>query len=191
MFAMPNRAHRVVASLGASLAAAALLAAPAFAALSVNWQETARDGDVPILSFHVTSLTIDSTGWSAHVSFGNLSKQTIEVGDQFGVAFFEDPTSENLSDAAALAPATRFSPARPVKLKPGASWTGEIGGDGHLAASRPSLYARIVFGPLTGVTGQAAPVYWITDHAEKLAAAGNGSGGGSGVVTPGVPGYVA
>jgi hypothetical protein len=184
---MQIRAHRLVAALGASVVSAALVAVPASAGLGVNWNETARDGKVPVLSFRVTSLTIGTTGWSAKVSFGNLSKQTIAVGDEFGVAFFESPTSEDLSEAAALALATKFSPARPVALKPGEHWTGKISGTGHLSASRPSLYARVVFGPLTGVAGQTAPVYWITDHAKKLAPAGSGSGavlpsGGSGLV---------
>jgi hypothetical protein len=162
-------------ALGASLAAAALLAVPAFSALGVNWSETAKNGKVSVLSFHVTSLTIGKTGWSAHVSFGNLSKKTVKVGDQFGVAFFENATSEDLSKAVALAPATSFSPARPVALKPGATWSGVISGTGSLSASRPKLYARVVFGPLTGVAGQTAPVSWITDHSKILAAAGSGT----------------
>lgn len=146
---------------------------PAFPALGLNWKETAKDGKVPVLSFHVTSLTIGKTGWSAHVSFGNLSKKTVKVGNQFGVAFFENAKSEDLSTAAALAPATSFSPARPVALKPGVTWTGVISGTGRLSGSRPSLYARVVFGPLTGVAGQSAPVWWITDHSKVLAPAGN------------------
>jgi hypothetical protein len=181
------RAPRLGGALGASLAVAALFAAPASSSSGVNWKETAKDGKVSVLSFHVTSLTIGTTGWSAHVSFGNLSKQTVKVGDQFGVAFFEDATSEDLSQAAALAPATTFSPARPTELKPGATWTGVISGTGTLAASRPSLYARVVFGPLSGVAGQTAPVYWITDHSKLLPPSGGGSSG----VIPGGSGYVA
>jgi hypothetical protein len=173
MFLVQTRIRRIGLTLGASLAAAAVLAVPAFSALGVNWNETAKDGKVPVLSFHVTSLTIGKTGWSAHVSFGNLSKKTVKVGNQFGIAFFESATSEDLSKAAALAPATSFSPARPVALKPGATWTGVISGTGSLSASRPKLYARVVFGPLTGVAGQTAPVSWITDHAKALAATGS------------------
>jgi hypothetical protein len=187
MFLVQARARRLAVLFGTSLAVAALLAAPAYPALGLNWNETAKDGKVPILSFHVTSLTIGTKGWSAHVSFGNLSKKTIKIGNQFGVAFFESATSENLADAAALAPATSFSPARPVALKPGATWTGVIGGTGQLSASRPSLHARVVFGPLTGVEGQTSPVYWITDHSKTLPAAG--TGGGS--ITPAGPALVA
>jgi hypothetical protein len=180
MFLAQTRVRRLAVALGASLTAAALLAVPAFSALGLNWNETAKDGTVPILSFHVTSLTIGTSGWSAHVSFGNLSKKTVKVGNEFAVAFFESPTSENLADAAALAPATSFSPARPVVLKPGATWTGTISGTGKLSASRPSLHARVVFGPLSGVQGQTAPVYWITDHSKTLAPAGTGTAAPSG-----------
>jgi len=175
MFLAQTRVRRLAVVLGASLAVAALLAMPAFSALGLNWNETAKDGKVPILSFHVTSLTIGTKEWSAHVSFGNLSKKTIKVGNQFAVAFFVDATNENLADAAALAPATSFSPTRPVALKPRATWTGVISGTGQLTASRPSLYARVVFGPLTGVAGQTKPVYWITDHSKTLPPAGTGT----------------
>jgi hypothetical protein len=174
MSLVQTRVRRAAVAVGVT-AATAVLAVPAFPALGVNWKETAKDGKVPVLSFKVTSLTIGKTGWSAHVSFGNLSKKTVKVGNQFGVAFFVSATSEDLSTAAALAPATKFSPARPVALKPGATWTGVISGTGRLAASRPSLHARLVFGPLTGVAGQTKPVYWITDHSKVVASAGTGT----------------
>ena len=69
-------------------------------------------------------------------------------------------------------PPVSLPPGR-LALKPGATWTGMISGTGQLAASRPSLYARVVFGPLTGVAGQTAPVYWITDHSKTLPAVWN------------------
>lgn len=156
--------RRMVGALGATIVVAGLLVAPAFSATGLNWKETAKDGKVPVLSFGVASLTIGKTGWTARVSFGNLSKKTIRVGDQFGVAFFADAKTTDPAYAAALAVATSFSPARPVSLRPGATWTGVISGTGQLSASRPSLYARIVFGPLSGVAGHASAIYWITDH---------------------------
>ena len=170
-----TQTRRLGVALGASLTAAALLAVPAVSAIGLNWNETAKDGTTPILSFHVTSLTIGKSSWSAHVSFGNLSQKTVKVGNEFAVAFFESATSENLADAAAFAPATSFAPARPVALKPGATWTGVISGTGALTGSRPSLHARVVFGPLTGVTGQTKPIFWITDHAKTLPPSGTGS----------------
>jgi hypothetical protein len=176
---------RAAAVLGASIVVAGLFVVPAFSGTGLNWNETARNGKVPVLSFGVTSLTIGKTGWSARVSFGNLSTKTIRVGDQFGVAFFTDSKTTNPAYAAALAFATSFSPARPVSLKPGATWSGLIGGIGQLSASRPSLYARIVFGPLTGVSGQASAIYWITDHSMTLAPAGMGG------VTPTAPATIA
>jgi hypothetical protein len=164
----------MVGALGATVAAG-LLVAPAFSATGLNWKETAKDGNVPVMSFGVTSLTIGETGWTARVSFGNLSKKTIRVGDQFGVAFFQDAKTTDPARAAAFAFALGFSPARPVSLKPGVTWTGVIRGAGQLSANRPSLYARIVFGPLAGVAGQTSAIYWITDHSMPLAPAGTGA----------------
>ena len=78
MFLVQNRVRRLGVSLGASLAVAALLAVPAFPALELNWNETAKDGKVPVLRFHVTSLTIGSKGWSAHV----VVRERLEEDDQ-------------------------------------------------------------------------------------------------------------
>src|SRR5580704_8760084 len=102
---------RFVAALGATITLGALLVVPAFSATGLNWKETAKNGKTPVLSFAVTSLMIGKTSWSAHVSFGNLSTKTIAVGDRFGVAFFANSTSTDPAQAAALAPATSFSPA--------------------------------------------------------------------------------
>jgi hypothetical protein len=175
MFIAPTRVRRLAVALGASLAVAALFALPAFSSTGLNWKETAKSGKTPVLSFAVTSLTIGKGGWSAHVSFGNLSKQTVKVGNQFGVAFFADATTTNPADAAALAPATSFSPARPLALKPGVTWTGVISGTGELSGSRPSLHARILFGPLSNVTGHTSAIYWITDHSTTIAPSGTGT----------------
>jgi len=185
MSSTQTRVRRLAIALGASLAVAALFSLPAFSSTGLNWNETAKNGKTPVLSFAVTSLTIGNAGWSAHVSFGNLSKQTVKVGNQFGVAFFADATTTNPADAAALAPATSFSPSRPLTLKPGATWAGVISGTGQLSGSRPSLYARVIFGPLSGVVGHKTAIYWITDHAKTLAPSGTGA------VTPTGPEVIA
>ena len=169
------RARRLAVLTGAALALASLLAGPALSAYGLPWKETAKNGNAPILTFTVSRLTIGKSSWSANVSFANVSQKTITVGNQFGVAFFQDSTATDLSNAAAFAPATKFSHARPVALKPGASWSGVISGTGALSASRPSLYARVVFGPLTGLPGQTSSVFWITDHSKTLPAAGTGA----------------
>jgi hypothetical protein len=57
-------------------------------------------------------------------------------------------------------------------LAPGASWSGTIGGDGYLHPSKTERWARVVFGPLKGLPGQSSAVYWVTDHALRLAPTG-------------------
>jgi hypothetical protein len=134
----------------------------------VTWEESAKDGKVPVMGFRVDSLTFGKQSWSAHVTFTNLSQQTIKIGANFGAAIFDNSKTEDLSRAIGFALALRFSPARPQALAPGASWHGTIGGDGTLNASASVRYARVVFGPLRGLPGQKGAVYWVTDHALRL-----------------------
>ncbi len=148
--------------------AAGLLAAPALAAKPLNWNETFKDADGKVLNFRVMSLTVTQTGWTAHVSFANLSKQTIHVGNEFGIAFFANAKTTDPIRATALGQATSFSPNRPTVLKPGARWTGTIGGTGQLETTATSGYTRILFGPFTGVPGHKGATYWITDHETRI-----------------------
>ncbi|HWB21516.1 MAG TPA: hypothetical protein VG652_01360 [Gaiellaceae bacterium] len=161
---------RHLACFVATAVAAGLLVAPAFAAKALNWNETFKNADGKVLNFKVTSLTVTQTGWSAKVSFANLSKQTIQVGNEFGIAFFANSKTTNPINASALAQATTFAPKRPTALKPGATWAGVIGGSGQLETAKTSGYARILFGPFVGVPGQKAATSWITDHATSIPA---------------------
>ncbi len=153
----------------AAAGATCLLLAPAAAAGSAAWNETAKVGGVSIMTYTVDSLTVGPKSWTAHVSFRNVSKKTIGVGNQFGVAFFPDATTEVPANAVGFAPATTFSTKLPKSLKPGASWSGVIGGTGTLTRSQ-KLWARVVFGPFTGLsTKTSSSMVWITDHAKALA----------------------
>ena len=148
----------------AAVAAAVCLLAPAAAGAGrVGWKETAKVAGARVMSYRVDSLSVRANGWSAHVSFTNLSKQTIKVGSQFGVAFYLDPKAEDLTYAVGFAAATKFSTPTPTALKPGATWTGVISGSGQLQMSG-RVYARVVFGPFTGVPGESTAIVWITDH---------------------------
>ena len=121
------------------------------------------------MTYTVDSLTFDAKGWSAHVSFRNISHVSIamSVHRQFEAAFFADPKTENLTQAVGVAPATMFSSKLPTLLKPGASWTGTISGTGRLATNQ-RVYARVVFGPFSGLPGTTTSVVWITDHSLTL-----------------------
>jgi len=145
------------------VAGLALLAPAVATAARVGWNETAKIDGARVMTYRVDSVSIGSNGWSAHVSFKNISKHTIKVGSQFGVAFYADPAAEDLSQAVGFAAATKFSTPTPTVLKPGASWTGVISGTGRLTTSG-TFYARVVFGPFTGLPGESSSVVWITDH---------------------------
>ena len=144
--------------------AALCLVVPAGAAAGrVGWNETAKSSGGRVMTYRVDTVSISSNGWSARVSFTNISKRTIKVGSNFGLAFYADPKAEDLSVAVGFAAATTFSTPTPTELKPGASWTGTIGGTGRLSMGG-TFYARVVFGPFTGLPGESSPVVWITDH---------------------------
>jgi hypothetical protein len=158
--------RRLSSTLLAALVSASL--AGGAAAGKVSWDEKAKNGNVPVMSFRVDSLSFGKQSWNARVTFTNLSKQTITIGANFGAAIFGDSKTEDLNRAIGFAQTLRFSPARPTALPPGASWTGTIGGDGTLNPSPSARYARLVFGPLGGLPGQKGPVFWVTDHALTL-----------------------
>ena len=150
------------------IAAAVCLLAPAAATAGrVGWNETAKVGGARVMSYRVDSLSVRKNSWSARVSFKNLSRRTIQVGSQFGVAFYVDPKAEDLSLAVGFAAATKFSSPTPTVLKPGDSWTGVLSGSGKFTASG-RVYARVVFGPFTGMPGEISSVVWITDHSTTV-----------------------
>lgn len=141
--------------------------APAAAAAGSGWNESAKVGGQSMMTYTVDSLTFGTKGWRAHVSFDNVSKATIAVGSGFGVAFFGDARTVDTTKAVGFAVASTFSTKLPKSLKPGASWTGVIGGVGRLTRSQ-RVWARVVFGPFTGIPGIGGKIVWITDHAKVL-----------------------
>ena len=147
--------------------ATCLVLAPAAAATSSGWNEGAKVGGRSVMTYTVDSLTFGTKGWQAHVSFRNLSKATIAVGTGFGVAFFGDARTVDTTKAVGFAVASTFSTKLPKSLKPGASWTGVIGGVGSLTRSQ-TVWARLIFGPFTGLPGIGGRMVWITDHAKML-----------------------
>ena len=148
---------------------ACLVVASAAGAQRVAWNEAAKSAGVDVMTYTVDSVTFDAKGWSAHVSFHNVSHATIGMSArrEFGVAFFADPKSESLSNAVGFATATTFSSKLPTSLKPGDSWSGTIGGTGKLGTTQ-RIYARVVFGPFSGLPGTSTSVVWITDHSLTL-----------------------
>jgi hypothetical protein len=151
-----------------AIAVALCVLAPAAASAGrVGWNETAKVRGARVMSYRVDTVSVRKNGWSAHVSFKNLSHQTIRVGAEFGLAFYADGKATSLTQAVGFASATKFSTKTPTSLKPGESWTGVIGGSGNLTMSG-RVYARVVFGPFTGMPGENSSVVWITDHATTV-----------------------
>jgi hypothetical protein len=134
----------------------------------VDWNEAAKAKGINVMTYTVDSLTFDAKGWRAHVSLHNVSHVTVGVGvrREFGVAFFTDPKTQTLSQGSFVL-ATTLSPKPPTSLRPGDSWSGTIGGTGRLTTTQ-RVYARVVFGPFSGLPGTSAAVVWITDHAMTL-----------------------
>lgn len=147
--------------------AACLVLAGSATAGRVGWNEAAKVGGVKVMTYTVDSLTFGAKSWSAHISFSNVSHATIGVRSEFGVAFYADARTTTLSRMVGFAPATTFSTKLPTSLKPGGSWRGTIGGAGRLTSNQ-RVYARVVFGPFSGVPGQSASIVWITDHAKAF-----------------------
>ncbi len=151
----------------AAAGATCLVVASSASAGSATWNETAKVGGVRIMTYTVESLTVGPKSWKAHVAFRNVSKKTIGVGNQFGVAFFPNATTQAPAEALGFATATTFSTKLPKSLKPGASWSGVIGGAGQVTTSQ-KVWARVVFGPFTGLSKASSSMVWITDHAKAL-----------------------
>src|SRR5262249_34998028 len=104
-------------------AAVCLATAPLAAAERVGWSEEAKYAGKPVMSYRVVSLTLAKSHWNARVSFRNLSKATIRVGNGFGVAFWTSRKATDLADAVGFASASSYSSTPPAMLKPGASWS--------------------------------------------------------------------
>jgi hypothetical protein len=158
----------------AMLAAATLFAVPALAGL--GWSETALADGKPLMSFSVDKLSIGAKRWSAHVSFRNLSHRTVRVGNDFGLAVYSKARIVPMSRPEAFGRATSFSTPRPTRLRPGASWSGTIAGPGRPKVSGLG-FARILFGPFTGLPAGPTPFLWITDHSLPLELGASGSNG--------------
>ena len=165
---MPRR----LAALALPAAAAALVAAGPAAATAVHWDETATIDHVKVMRYRVDSLTVGAKSWSAQITFINESKATLKVGTQFGLAFYSNDTTQALSKDVGFAEVTEVSAKLPTTMKPGASWSGTIGGTGKLSLES-TLYTRVVFGPFTGLPGEKTPVVWITNHSLTLTPPGN------------------
>ena len=149
----------------------------------LGWEEAYPvEGATAALVFGVSSFTVTRNGWAADISVENRSRVGWEVGDPrraieraFGVLLFPNDDLDELErrnrsgDLPAIRPATSYSPALPLVLRPGKTWKGTIAAPGALAGG---LWVRLSFGTFASVgrppEGAASPVVWFTDHAHQL-----------------------
>jgi len=152
-----------------AVAAAATTVAPARGAAPLDWSETAKVGGAKVLRFQVSAISLGKSSWTARITFRNLSHRTVRVGNVFALMFYRGSKITPTTRADAFGRATRFTPQRPIRLEPGDSWTGVIGGKGR---PQPKLtgtvHARVVFGPFFGVPGWPKGFFWITDHSRTF-----------------------
>jgi hypothetical protein len=150
-------------------------------AAELRWRETYGQAGEQLV-FSVESLEVMRSGWRARVSVENRTSVSYEVGDpratldrSFGLMLFSTGDPEELEERnanqtlPAIRTATRFAPALPKLLEPGATWEGTISARGSLVAGS---WVRVVFGSLISIGNPPEElgdrVVWITDHAYRL-----------------------
>jgi hypothetical protein len=140
--------------------ASALLAGPAAAdVVKLNWHENANGH----LSFVVRSIDFTKSGWTVDTTFTNTSKQTIRIGNTYGLLLLTTKSASQAALAKGQAlPAGIFSKPLPVELKPGESWNGTFSGAG---TPPHGVYVRVIYGRFTGGFAGTKGWYWVTDHA--------------------------
>lgn len=149
-------------------------------AADLGWRETYGPPGQQIV-FTVDSLEVTSDGWRARVGIANSSSVAWELAPgatpdgTFGLQLFTtgEPAELEERNSAGTLPAvraaTRYEPAPPRILDPGATWEGEISANGALVAGS---WVRLVFGTI--IAAGKPPdeldetVVWITDHAHRL-----------------------
>jgi hypothetical protein len=140
--------------------------AAAAAEVKLDWREQIKDshGRV-VMTYRVHGLVVDKSGWAAAITYRNLSKRTIRISPDFGLALYR--TSKPGIHPARFLSAAQSRPTTPRTLAPGARWTGAIGGPGKPPAG---MYVRVVFGYFAGlpISGFPGGFVWITDHAYRM-----------------------
>jgi len=171
-------AARLGLILLATAATTALVAAAPAGAQRISWSERYPYHGPVAMRFTVSNVSIGTGGWSAEITFRNLTKKTITLnGNSFGIAYYSSSTITPTTRPAAFVAASSFSHAAPAKLAPGASWTGVIRGRVDPTV-KGKTWVRVVFGPFAGVPGGPKNFIWITDHKLPLTLGKKSGSGG-------------
>jgi hypothetical protein len=143
----------------------------------LHWHETAgQPGNRLIVD--VDRLVVRRDGWAVSAAFKNDSPATLVVsrrhkrhGTEFGILLFRTRSRRAAQNPGPGFFASRFTPAPPMTLRPGARWSGTFSGEGRLPAGD---YVRIELGSF-GPSGAIRPPLsmqfeYITDHVVRLPA---------------------
>jgi hypothetical protein len=162
------------AALAAALLAGAVIAAPSSATAEIHWHEVSSIGKTKVMTYDVTGLEISKKGWSAHVALHNLTKTTVYIQPDNGLAFFTGK-SESLPPVLTSGVA-QYTPSFPSQLGPGKTWTGVFRSSKPLDIGKKTLYARVILGLFAvKLPGHSTQTYhWETDHFLIVGGAGTG-----------------
>lgn len=149
----------------------------------LGWVERYPE-DGPAFVFETKTFEVTPSGWRAVVRIENGTSVPWTIAGvassalgSFGVMLF---TTDDVSEVEersrddslpGLRQAQSFTPPLPVRLAPGASWSGTVAAPGTLAAG---LFVRLVFGPFVTADdppdGMQQQFSWITDGSYHLKA---------------------
>jgi len=124
----------------------------------------------------VRRFVVRRNGWAVSATVKNDSRATLVIsrrhrrhGTECGILLLGTASSRAIRTAGPGHFASRFTPALPIRLLPGASWSGTFSGAGRLPAGD---YVRIELGSF-GASGTVRPPIsmqfeYITNHVFRL-----------------------
>lgn len=136
--------------------------------ITLNWTESNRGANRPLMIFTVRSITLTGARWSVRASVTNRSRKTIRITQAnlqfhppeygFGLLVPPRPCAPGVYCEWPYLGATQFRPRLPSALRPGQNWTGVFSGRGTLPRRRllPIVFGRFV--------ADGEPFHWITQH---------------------------
>lgn len=148
-----------------AITAAALILAPAASArtFQLGWNERFEVAGQPVMSFKVASLTISKSGWSARVSFRNLTAKPVLIRNRFALLHARQRSTRAFGRLAARS----LRPRMPSRLAPRSAWSGTLSGKG--AAALRGVFVRVHFDEFVGhLRLGRARFGWVTDHAVRV-----------------------
>ena len=148
-----------------AIAAAAALFAPAASARTIplGWNERFEVAGGPVMSFQVRSVTISKSGWSARVSFKNLTGRPVAIRNRFGLLHSRVRSTRTFGRLAARS----LRPRMPSRLAVGQGLERHLLGEG--AAALQGAFVRVHFDEFVGRLAQGRARFgWVTDHAVRV-----------------------